>query len=172
MKLQEFSFGYERELAPRVGGFARYIHKQVDVAIEDIGSLDHRRATRSTSSATRASTTPRSSRSPATSQVITYPKAVRDYDALEVGLDKRFSNNWSLSGSYTLSRLYGNYSALSQVFENGRTQPNIGRDFDYTLMSFDGNGEPAVWPLGNGPSAHQVKVQGVYSFDFGTTLGH
>ena len=40
MKLQEWSFGYERELAPRIGGFARYIHKQVDVAIEDIGALD------------------------------------------------------------------------------------------------------------------------------------
>jgi hypothetical protein len=28
-------------------------------------------------------------------EVRDFPKAVRDYDAFEVGLDKRFSNNWA-----------------------------------------------------------------------------
>ena len=169
MKLQEWSFGYERELAPRIGGFARYIHKQVDVAIEDIGSLDatgneiyvignpgfHQAADFTVAG---------------TNTVLTYPKAVRDYDALEVGLDKRFSNNWSLRGSYTLSRLYGNYSGLSQSDENGRTQPNIGRNFDYTVMSFDETGEPVLGRLAT-DRPHQLKVQGIYAFNFGTTVG-
>jgi hypothetical protein len=169
MKLQEWSFGYEREIAPRVGGFARYIHKQVDVAIEDIGSLDadgneiyvignpgfHNAADFTVAG---------------TNTVLEYPKAVRDYDALEVGVDKRFSNNWSLRTSYTLSRLYGNYSGLSQSDENGRTQPNIGRNFDYTVMSFDETGQPVLGRLAT-DRPHQLKVQGLYSFDFGTTFG-
>jgi hypothetical protein len=169
MKLQEWSFGYEREIAPRVGAFARYIHKQVDVAIEDIGTLDatgneiyvignpglHNAATFQVSD---------------TGETRPFPKAVRDYDALEVGADKRFSNNWSLRGSYTLSRLYGNYSGLSQSDENGRTQPNIGRNFDYPLMSFDERGEVVLGRLAT-DRPHQFKLQGIYAFDFGTTVG-
>jgi hypothetical protein len=169
MKLQEWSFGYERELGPRFGGFARYIHKQVDVAIEDIGALDE------TGNEIYVIGNPGFNNAATftvagSGEVKTYPKAVRDYDALEVGLDKRFSNNWSLSGSYTLSRLYGNYSGLSQSDENGRTQPNIGRNFDYSLMSFDETGEPVFGRLAT-DRPHQVKVQGVYAFDFGTTIG-
>jgi len=169
MKLQEWSFGYERELAPRIGGFARYVHKQVDVAIEDIGTLDatgneiyvignpglHNGATFQVSDS--GETRP-------------FPKAVRDYDALELGVDKRFSNNWGLKGSYTLSRLYGNYSGLSQSDENGRTQPNIGRNFDYPLMSFDENGDVVLGRLAT-DRPHQFKLQGIYAFNFGTTVG-
>ena len=95
---------------------------------------------------------------------------MRDYDALEVGVDKRFSNNWGLRGSYTLSRLYGNYSGLSQSDENGRTQPNIGRNFDYSVMSFDQNGDSVLGRLAT-DRPHQFKLQGLYSFNFGTTVG-
>ncbi|HSB64607.1 MAG TPA: hypothetical protein VLJ18_10600 [Thermoanaerobaculia bacterium] len=42
------------------------------------------------------------------------PKAVRDYDALEITARKVTSNGWSLHGSYVWSRLTGNYSGLSQ----------------------------------------------------------
>ncbi len=169
MKLQEWSFGYERELAPRVGAFARYIHKQVDVAIEDIGALD------ATGNEIYVIGNPGLNNAATfsiagTGEIREYPKAVRDYDALEVGVDKRFSNNWSLRGSYTLSRLYGNYSGLSQSDENGRTQPNIGRNFDYTVMSFDETGTPVLGRLAT-DRPHQLKVQGIYSFDFGTTIG-
>ena len=96
-----------------------------------------------------------------TEPVLPYPKAVRDYDALEVGVDKRFSNNWGLKGSYTLSRLYGNYSGLSQSDENGRTQPNIGRNFDYTVMSFDADGDAVFGRLAT-DRPHQFKLQGIY----------
>jgi hypothetical protein len=141
----------------------------VDVAIEDIGALDE------TGNEIYVIGNPGFNNAATftvagSGEVKTYPKAVRDYDALEVGLDKRFSNNWSLSGSYTLSRLYGNYSGLSQSDENGRTQPNIGRNFDYSLMSFDETGEPVFGRLAT-DRPHQVKVQGVYAFDFGTTIG-
>jgi cellobiose phosphorylase len=60
-----------------------------------------------------------------------YPEAKRDYDSLEFVWNKLLANNWSLRTSYMWSRLYGNYSGLSQSDENGRTSPNVGRAFDY-----------------------------------------
>ena len=95
-----------------------------------------------------------------------FPKAVRDYDALELTFDKRLSDRWSARASYTLSRLYGNYPGLSQTDENGRTSPNVGRSFDYPLMAFDGIGEPV---LGRLPTdrPHQFKVQANYEMPLG-----
>ena len=101
---------------------------------------------------------------------IPYPKAVRDYDAVEAALEKRFSNNWFARVSYTWSRLDGNYPGLSQSDENGRTSPNVGRSFDYPLMAFGENGQPVFGRLPT-DRPHQFKVQGVYDFTFGTTLG-
>ncbi len=41
------------------------------------------------------------------------PTPKRQYDALELTLNRRFSNNYFWSASYVYSRLYGNYSGLA-----------------------------------------------------------
>ena len=97
------------------------------------------------------------------------PKAVRDYDAIELAFEKRFSNNWYLRASYIWSRLYGNYSGLTQSDENGRTSPNVGRLFDYPAMMFDQKGQPVFGPLAT-DRPNQFKTQFIYQFPFGTTL--
>ena len=45
------------------------------------------------------------------------PKPKRQYDALQVSLNRRFSGNWFVGGSYVLSRLYGNYAGLASSDE-------------------------------------------------------
>ena len=78
----------------------------------------------------------------------TTPKAIRDYDALELRLDKRFSKNYNFSASYTRSRLYGNYSGLSSSDEAGgffgtgagRDNPNNSRYFDQPWIYGNSNG--------------------------------
>ena len=80
------------------------------------------------------------------------------------------SNNWLFYTSYTLSRLYGNYSGLSQSDENGRTSPNVGRGYDYPAMMFDQSGNPVYGRLPT-DRPHQVKAQFVYAFNFGTNVG-
>ena len=85
-------------------------------------------------------------------------------------MDKRFSNNWWLRGSYMWSRLYGNYSGLSQSDENGRTSPNIGRLLDYPVMMFDEAGQASYGRLAT-DRPHQLKGQVIYLFDFGTSVG-
>ena len=71
---------------------------------------------------------------------VALPKAQRDYDSVEFAFDKRLRSNWYLRSSYLWSRLYGNYSGLSQSDENGRTSPNVGRAWDYPMMMFDQHG--------------------------------
>ena len=101
----------------------------------------------------------------------TSPKAKRDYDSVEFAFTKNLSNNWYLRGSYLWSRLYGNYSGLSQSDENGRTSPNVGRAFDYPIMSVRRErpaGRTARWPpIGRTSSRRSSST----SCPSGTSLG-
>jgi hypothetical protein len=45
------------------------------------------------------------------------PKPKRQYDAVEVGLSRRFADRWFASGNITFSRLYGNYAGISSSDE-------------------------------------------------------
>src|SRR5262249_37193847 len=55
------------------------------------------------------------------------PRPKRQYDALELTFNRRFSNRWFGSGSYVFSRLYGNYSGLDNSDEI-RT-PTVGSTY-------------------------------------------
>ena len=111
-----------------------YVHKQLDRAVEDTGFLTptgdegYVIANPSEGLTALAFTNPN----------IPMPKPKRQYDSVEFALDKRFANNWSLRAAYLWSRLYGNYSGLSQSDENGRADPNVGRSYDYPAMMFTG----------------------------------
>ena len=45
------------------------------------------------------------------------PRPKRQYDALELGFNRRFAENYFFSANYTLSRLYGNYAGLASSDE-------------------------------------------------------
>lgn len=166
MKLQEASAGIEHQLNDIMAVSVRYVHKQVDRAIEDTGALAadgseiYIIANPGFNLAALAFTNPN----------VANPKAVRDFDSVEFAFDKRYSNNWYLRAGYTWSRLYGNYSGLSQSDENGRTSPNVGRLWDYPLMMFQDGGGAALGPLAT-DRPHQFKSQFIYMFGFGTSVG-
>lgn len=166
MKLQEASAGIEHQLNDVMAVSVRYVHKQVDKAIEDTGALDAQGneiyiiANPGFNLAELAFTNPN----------VQNPKAVRDFDSVEFAFDKKYSNNWYLRTGYTWSRLYGNYSGLSQSDENGRTSPNVGRLWDYPLMMFQDGGKAALGPLAT-DRPHQFKTQFIYMFGFGTSVG-
>ena len=76
-----------------------------------------------------------------------YAKPERQYRAVEVVVEKRLSNNYYFNLNYTRSRLFGNYSGLSNTDEltgratseyNGlaRSDPGVSRAFD---LPFIGN---------------------------------
>lgn len=161
---QEFVFGIEHELAPVISVSARYVHKELKVAIEDIGSLDADQNEIYTIG------NPGFGAARRAFGDVPFPKAVRDYDGAELSFNKRLSRNWALRLSYLWSRLWGNYSGLANSDENGRTSPNVNRVFDYPLMAFNEQGKPVYGILAT-DRPHQGKLHFLYDFPFGTSVG-
>ena len=99
-------------------------------------------------------------------------EAVRDYDAFEIGLDKRFVNNFYFNANYTYSRLFGNYSGLASSDEptggSGRQSPNVNRNFDLPFIGFTGVGEPDNGRLAT-DRPHVFKFYGAYEIPFTST---
>ena len=168
-RIQEWSGGIEHELTANSSVAVRYVHKQIDKAIEDIGYLNttgdevyiigNPGYGANTVSWYMSDGTP-----------IAAAEAVRDYDGVEVIYNRRLSNNWGLRASYLWSRLHGNYSGLAQADESGRSSPNVGRNFDAPFMMSDETGKPTFGPLPT-DHPHQGKVQLIYAAPFGLTAG-
>jgi len=80
------------------------------------------------------------------------PKAIRDYDGLELRLTKTPTHGWGGMFSYTWSRLWGNYTGLTttdQIDGNatGRNSPDTTRAFDEPFFYFGENGKSNDGPL-------------------------
>jgi hypothetical protein len=187
MRTQELSFGYEKQLNNVMALTLRYVHKQLDRAIDDIGDLCPVSLCGFAGAESYIIANPgeglvkqfdissgASLFQPqgfgANPVLITMPKATRNYNAVEARLEKRLQNNWFFVGSYTWSRDAGNYSGLSSSDENGRDNPNNSRDFDYPAMSFDQTGK-VLDGVFDTDRTHQIKASAIYQFKFGTTVG-
>jgi hypothetical protein len=162
-----------------VAATIRFVHKQLDRAIDDIGDLvgagDEAYIIANPGEGLVEKfdiSTGTSLFAPqgAKNLTVTMPKATRVYNSVEFGLQKQFADNWFLRGSYMWSRDAGNYSGLSSSDENGRDNPNNSRDFDYPSMSFDQKGQ-VLDGVFDTDRTHQIKVQALYQFSFGTSVG-
>lgn len=130
--------GTEYEFADNLVFGARYVHKQVDTAIEDVGIFD----AQGNENFFIANPGFGVVAQPFFPGFEPTPKAERVYDALELSVNKRFADNYFLNASYTYSRLFGNYSGLASSDENGRSSPNVNRFFDLPFLGFDADGNP------------------------------
>jgi hypothetical protein len=161
-RLQEAVLGGEHQLTRTISVGARYVHRQIDQALDDIGTRD------AEGNEVYTIGNPGFGRAAETGFGPAMPKVVRDYDALELTFDKRMAHRWSLRASYLLSRLYGNYSGLS---EGGEGQPaaNLNGAFNNPIKMFGADGQPILGILDN-DRTHQFKAHAIYDFPFGTTL--
>jgi hypothetical protein len=181
MRTQELSFGFERQLTPTLAATVRYVRKNLDRAIDDIGDLTPQGDELYIIANPGEGLTDVFDISTGTSVfrpqgfgpnpvLIAMPKATRLYNSVEGRLEKRLSNRWMLISSYTWSRDAGNYSGLSSSDENGRDNPNNSRDYDYPAMSFDQTGK-VLDGVFDTDRTHQVKMQALYLTKWGTSLG-
>ncbi len=118
------------------------------------------------------------------------PRPKRQYDALELGFNRRFSNNWFFSANYTLSRLYGNYTGLAssdeistpttdttsataqqQAGSISRPGGNANRYWDLDELLWDSRGNLDVLGRLATDRPHVVKLYGAYNLPFGTQVG-
>ncbi|HUG52939.1 MAG TPA: TonB-dependent receptor, partial [Vicinamibacteria bacterium] len=162
-RLQEAVVGIDHALSRVLSLGARYVHKHVDTVVEDMGALD------SQGNQVYIIGNPGFHRAAQTGFGPAFPKAVRDYDALELTLDKRMASRWAVRASYLLSRLHGNYSGLSYGPE-GAPFLNHGPAFDHPVVVFGADGRPVVGPL-DSDRTHQLKAHAIYDSPFGTSLG-
>jgi hypothetical protein len=87
-----------------------------------------------------------------------FDKPRRDYNALQFTLTRRFSKKLYVQGSYTYSRVEGNYPGLIS-YDNGQIDPNISSQYD--LIELLGN---RIGPLRT-DRPHYIKLDGYYTFD-------
>jgi hypothetical protein len=171
---REITFGIERELSRNYVLRGRYTNKKLMHAIDDAGALS------SSGSEIYITGNPGEGLHAEFLREFGYDepyyKPERQYDAVEVVLEKRLSNNYYFNLNYTLSRLYGNYSGLSNTDEltgratseyNGlaRSDPGVNRSFDLPFIGGTARGESDAGRLAT-DRPHVFNAYGAYIFDW------
>lgn len=168
---RELTFGFERELGKSYVLRARYTNKTLLNALEDAGVQNADGSeifiTGNPGQGLHAEFLE------AGGYEGPYPKPRRRYDAMEIVLDKRLSNNFYFNVNYTLSRLHGNYSGLANTDEIGggslngiaRSDPGVNRSFDLPFIGFTALGEPDDGRLAS-DRPHVVNAYGSYIFNW------
>lgn len=85
-----------------------------------------------------------------------YPTAVRNYDAIELTVDKAYNGTWGFNFSYTWTRLKGNFEGAVKS-DNNQTDSGLTQDFDQPGF-LDG----AFGDLANGRE-HAFKLYGRFT---------
>lgn len=171
---REISFGAEKKLMEDMALSVRLVNKKVLSAIEDIGFVFPGEEYFYFSNPGSDFIKQKFEEFIASGNLLpgtpSTPKAKRDYYAMNLSLEKRFSHNWQGGLSYTLSRLVGNYSGLASADEDGRNSPNGERYFDLWHLGYDKQLNPidGVLPTDR---THVFKAYGSYAFPFGLTVG-
>jgi outer membrane receptor protein involved in Fe transport len=184
-----FNAGVDQQLGGNMTLGIHYIHNNLGRTIEDMGALVNGDSVYVIGNPGEGQNTITPASYAPTANFAT-PKPKRQYDALEITLERRFSKNWFGSANYTLSRLYGNYSGLANSDEiqtptTGITSKtaqqqegsiarqgsnaHIGWDIDEILWDSQGNLN-VLGRLGT-DRPHVVKLYGAYQFNFGTQIG-
>jgi hypothetical protein len=167
-KSAEFTVAFDHQFSSHLVAGVRYTHRNLLRAIEDIGVLDEEGSevylignpgfgeTRDTSSVYGGK---------APDGTFLVPEAKRKYDAMEVRAQGQFGG-FNFVASYTLSRLFGNYSGSANSDESGRQDPGVSRAFDLPYYYFNDAGGQSEGLLGT-DRPHAVKIFAFYSFKSG-----
>ncbi|MDP9361465.1 MAG: TonB-dependent receptor [Acidobacteriota bacterium] len=94
------------------------------------------------------------------------PKPTRNYKAIELHAQKRYSNNYQFFASYVWSRLTGNYDGTTQV-STGQLDPNINSAYDYADFEINNSGGGLL----SQDRTHQLKFYGSYTIPGGLAHG-
>jgi hypothetical protein len=169
---REFSISMDHQLASRLVAGVRYTRKDLRRTIEDIGILDGDDEVYLIGNPgfgqTRDPKQPWGRKTP-NGQEWLFPKAVRQYDGVEFRLQGHMKS-LTFIGSYTWSRLWGNYSGLGNSDESGRSNPNNNRSFDDPYYYFDQSGsQKNVYGLLGTDRPHAFKFYG--SYDLRSKIG-
>jgi hypothetical protein len=160
---REFTFGMEHELSRNYVLKGRFTNKKLIDTVEDAGAIS--------ASGSEVYITGNPGRGLHREFLEQfgyegpYATARRDYNAVEIQLDRRFAQNYFFNVNYTYSRLRGNYSGLSNSDEAGRSDPGVNRSFDLPHIGFTAAGGSDYGPLAT-DRPHVVNAYGGYLLDW------
>jgi hypothetical protein len=187
MSQDSFSAGFEYQVGRSTVLAVNYIHNDLIRTIEDVGQIVAGSEAYIYGNPGEGILTDafRSTRTPP----FNIPKPKRQYDALQLSLNRRFMGNWFVGGNYTLSRLYGNYAGLASSDEirtpgfssysadqqqtslSFRPGGNANRAFDLDEMMWDSKGNLDVRGRLATDRPHVLKLYGAYMAPFGSQIG-
>ena len=181
--------GLEYQLTPTTVFTANFVHNSLTRTIEDFSALVDGDNVYSIGNPGEGIATTYPASYPATAD-FAMPKPKRQYDALELSISRRFSNNWFASANYTYSRLYGNYTGLANSDEittpttgitAGTTQQSGGSiarvgsnshsGWDTDTILWDSKGNIGVYGRLPTDRPHVAKLYGAYTMPFGLQFG-
>jgi hypothetical protein len=189
MYQDSFNGGVDFQIGARTAVGIHVVHNNLGRTIEDLGALVNGDSIYVIGNPGEGANTITPTSYPATAPFAT-PKAKRQYDALELTWERRFSKNWFANANYTWSRLYGNYSGTANSDEiqtpttgissknaqqqNGSiarpgSNSHTGWDIDELMWDSHGNLDPRGRLATDRP--HVVKMYGAYQFNTGTQVG-
>jgi hypothetical protein len=190
MRQDSTSVGLELQLNARSVLTVHYVHNDLQETIEDVGFLDETGNEGYLISNPGKGVTTIQFPTGATPLGQLTPRPKRQYDAFEIGYNRRFADNWFFSANYTISRLYGNYAGLASSDEYNtpttgvtsavnqqqsgtlaRPGGNVNRAWDLDELLFDSHGNLDVLGRLGTDRPHVVKLYGAYQFRFGTQVG-
>jgi hypothetical protein len=189
MSQDSFSAGVEHQLGRNSALIVHYTHNALRETIEDIGFLNAEGDEGYLIGNPGRGATAVQFPSGSTPLGQATPKPKRVYDAVDIGYTRRYADNWFISGSYTWSRLFGNYSGIGSSDEittptNGVTSAssqqqtgtiarpgsNVSRAWDLDELYYDAYGNVVEGRLAT-DRPHVVKLYGSYQAPFGTQVG-
>ena len=190
MKQASTSGGAEYQLNRNSVLTFHYIHNDLKETIEDVGFLTPQGDEGYLIANPGIGLTAIQFPTGATPEGFATPRPKRQYDAFELGFNRRFSSNYFFSANYTLSRLYGNYSGLAssdeistpttgggsstaqqQAASISRPGGNVNRFWDLDELLWDSHGNLDVVGRLATDRPHVVKLYGAYDFPFGSQIG-
>jgi hypothetical protein len=189
--LDEWLVGAEHEIFRNVSAGVRYIHRDFGRVLEDVGTLPmvayYLEDVPGADTVEYFITNPDAS-TPVAGDVgfpVSFEEAIHDYDAVELTLEKRFSDNWGAQASYRWSRLHGTFEGFFRN-DNGQSDPAITSLFDFPTAdpSYTAVGTPEfgfrgdirfLGAMGAGPlpldRPHHFKLFGNYLLPVGLNVG-
>ena len=169
MSQHEFLVGTDWAITPKMGLEVRYARKRLDYTIDDMSIDDSTYYIGNPGPNTYADLLHRALpaagfNAPICPQCPRAPAATRRYDGLETRLTYRGSKLVGLL-TYTYSRLYGNFSGLTDTdvtdASGGRHNANNNRTFDLPEMQYTTTGKVQDGPLGT-DRPHVLNMSGYY----------
>lgn len=161
MYTEEALVGFEYEVLPNLAVGVKGTQRDINNVIEDI-SVDGGHTYFITNPGGTFTSNPITGETLA--EAVEFPEPTRDYEAVELTVNKRFSNNWQLFGSAVYSKNEGNYGGLFRQ-DNGQLDPNITSLYDLPDLLIGAFG------LLPNDREYQFKLYGSYLWPFKLTTG-